>query len=188
MRKHENVANEPRYPPEGLVPYDPAWPLRYGNLARRLQQVLGDRWRIEHIGSTAVPGLVAKPVIDLALRVPDPDELCAKLPDLEAAGWTDLTPLPTHQALFQLDEAGTRRAIAHLFSPEQWSMAPQRLFPAWLRTHPHDREAYARLKLGLREGGTWGYAYTDAKAEFVQDVSARAIAAAEAAELLRHRL
>ena len=156
----DGVANQPRYPPEGLVLYDPAWPIRYESLARRLREALGDRWQIEHIGSTGVPGLVAKPVIDLALRIPDPNELRVKFPDLEAAGWTDLTSLPTHQALFQLDRDGTRHAIAHLFSAERWSMAPQRLFPAWLRDHPTDRELYARLKIELRDGGTWGHDYT----------------------------
>lgn len=187
MREHDDVANQAWYPPEGLVPYDPAWPLRYANLAGRLQQTLGNHWQIEHIGSTSVPGLVAKPVIDLALRIPDSNELDVKLPDLEAAGWTDLSPLPTHQALFQLDHDGTRRAIAHLFSNEQWPMAPQRLFPAWLRTHPTDQEAYARLKLGLREGGTWGHEYTAAKAGFVRNISAKAIAATEAAGAFGHR-
>ena len=161
------------------MPYDPAWPTRYANLARQLHQALGDHWHIEHIGSTSVPGLLAKPVIDLALRIPGPNDLHVKVPALSAVGWTDLTPLPTHQALFQLDHDGTRRAIAHLFSAEQWSTAPQRLFPAWLRTHPTDRDAYATLKLRLRDGGTCGHEYTTAKAAFVRDISAKAIAAVE---------
>jgi len=168
------VANQPRYPPEGLVPYDPAWPAGYAELARQLQQTLGCHWQIEHIGATSVPGMLAKPVIDLALRIPHPDARENNLPALEAAGWTDLTSLPTHQALFQLDHDGTRRAIAHLFPAEQWSTAPQRLFPAWLRAHPTDRDAYASLKQSLRDGGIWGHDYTTAKAVFIHHISAKA--------------
>ena len=158
------------------MPYDPAWPHRYAELADQLHQALGRRWRVEHIGSTSVPGLLAKPVIDLAVRVPDPAELDDKLTVLEAIGWTDLTALPTHQTLYQLDDDRVRRGIAHLFSAEQWATAPQRLFPAWLRTHPSDRDAYARLKQTLREAGTWGHDYTAAKTAFVKRVSALAAA------------
>lgn len=61
--------------------------------------------------------------------------------------------LPTHQTLYQLDHDRVRRGIAHLFSAEQGATAPQRLFLAWLRTHPADRDT--RLKQTLRESGTW---------------------------------
>jgi GrpB-like predicted nucleotidyltransferase (UPF0157 family) len=168
------VTNDPRYPPEGLVPYDPAWPARYAELADKLHQVLGDQWQIEHIGSTSVPGLLAKPVIDLALRIPANETIHNNLPTFAAAGWTHLTSLPTHQALFQLDHDGTRRAIAHLLPAEHWPTAPQRIFPAWLRTHPTDRDVYASLKQALRDSGLCGHGYTAAKAAFVQHVCDKA--------------
>lgn len=173
----EAVAKDARYPSEGLIPYDPTWPARYVQLANTLHQALGDHWQIEHIGSTSVPGLLAKPVIDLALRIPDNEPIPDRLPTFAAAGWTDLTPLPTHQALFQLDREGTRRAIAHLFSAEQWPTAPQRLFASWLRAHPTDRDAYTSLKQGLRDAGLWGHDYTAAKAAFVQYIADKARAA-----------
>lgn len=72
--------------------------------------------------------------------------------------------MPTHQTLYQLDHDRVRRGIAHLFSAEQRATAPQRLFPAWLRTHPTDRDTYARLKQTRRETGTWGHDYIAAKA------------------------
>lgn len=159
------------------MPYDPIWPTRYAVLANQLHRTLGSHWQIEHIGSTSVPGLLAKPVIDLAVRIPNPGELDDRLTSLEAIGWNDLTALPTHQALYRLDNDGVRRAIAHLLSAEQWETAPQRLFPAWLRTHPTDRDAYASLKQSLRESGTWGHDYTAAKAAFVDQISAQAAAA-----------
>lgn len=168
------VATGPRYPPEGLVPYDPTWPAHYAALAQTLHRVLGDHWHVEHIGSTSVPGLLAKPVIDLALRIPDNQAVEDKLPGLADAGWTHPTPLPTHRALFQFDASGTRKAIAHLFTAEQWPTAPPRLFAAWLRTHPADRHAYASLKRHLRSNGLWGHDYTAAKTTFVEQIVARA--------------
>jgi len=139
-----------------------------------LQQVLGDHWQVEHIGSTSVPGLLAKPVIDLAVRIPEQETVHDNLRAFATAGWTGMTPLPTHQALFQVDHDGTRRAIAHLFPADRWPTASQRVFPAWLRAHPADRDAYANLKQTLRCGGLWGHDYTNAKAAFVQHICAKA--------------
>lgn len=169
------VTSDPRYPAEGLVPYDPSWPARYAELASTLQRSLGAAWRIEHIGSTSVPGLLAKPVIDLALRIPEHTSIGDDLHALARAGWTDLTRLPTHQVLFRLDHGGVRRAVAHLFTAVQWSLAPQRLFADWLRTHPDDRDAYARLKRDLRARGLRGHDYTAAKAAFVHHVVIHAV-------------
>jgi GrpB-like predicted nucleotidyltransferase (UPF0157 family) len=71
-----------------LVEPNPAWPARYERYAATLRDVLGGRRRLlEHIGSTSVPGLEAKPVIDIVAGLDDPDDEPAYLPDLEAAGW-----------------------------------------------------------------------------------------------------
>src|ERR687883_54460 len=68
--------------------YDPAWPQLYGREADRVRRVLGDRVvRLEHAGSTSVPGLPAKPIIDIALEVPDSADEPAYVPDMEAAGY-----------------------------------------------------------------------------------------------------
>jgi GrpB-like predicted nucleotidyltransferase (UPF0157 family) len=88
------MGNQPRYPSAGLVPYDPAWPVRYVELAGSLQQVLGDHWQVEHIGSTSVPGLLAKPVIDLAVRIPEQETVHDNLRAFATARWTGMTPLP----------------------------------------------------------------------------------------------
>jgi GrpB-like predicted nucleotidyltransferase (UPF0157 family) len=81
--------------PHGLQPVrvelsesDPTWPDRYERYADGFRGVLGRRLRLlEHIGSTSVPGLTAKPVIDIVAGVDDPDDEAAYLPALEAAGW-----------------------------------------------------------------------------------------------------
>ena len=68
--------------------YDPAWPGRFEREAARIAGALGDRVvRLEHVGSTSVPGLPAKPIIDIALEVPDSAAESAYVPDLEAAGY-----------------------------------------------------------------------------------------------------
>src|SRR5213593_3900512 len=71
-----------------LREYDPTWPDLYAREAERIRRVLGDRVvRLEHVGSTAVPGLAAKPIIDLVLEVPDSSDDPAYVPALEAAGY-----------------------------------------------------------------------------------------------------
>ncbi|WP_083391820.1 GrpB family protein [Microbacterium sp. LCT-H2] len=69
-----------------LVPSDPSWPLRFEEFATRIRAAGEDGWIIEHIGSTAIPGMSAKPIIDLAVRVETRERLDARLPELEAAG------------------------------------------------------------------------------------------------------
>lgn len=164
------------YPPEGVVPYDVDWPDRYAELSDAIRAHLGSAWEVEHIGSTSVPGLPAKPVIDIAVRLPGETFLERDRAAFQGLGWTDPVDLGTHNALFRLD-GSVRRAIAHLFTPAEWPLAHQRLFAAWLRANPGDRDAYARLKRSLRDGGVWGHDYTAAKTAFIQDVIDRARAA-----------
>lgn len=170
------VADETTYPPEGLVPHDPNWAERYSVLAASFRAHLGPEWEVEHIGSTSVLGLLAKPVVDLAVRLPGRQRLSSHRDALLRAGWSEPVDMGSHDVLFLLD--GTvRRAIAHVFTADQWPDAHQRLFAAWLREHPSDCDAYARLKQDLYDKGEWGRAYTASKTAFVQDVVDRARAA-----------
>ncbi len=155
-----------RYPAERLVPFDVGWPSRYAEISACLREVLGPGWLTEHVGSTSVPGLPAKPVIDLALRIPDGTRLAAASTSFLRAGWTEPVALGDHRATFLL-VGGVRVAIGHIFAPEQWRDAHLRLFADWLRTHETDRVRYANLKSGLVSQGIWGSAYTLAKSEFV---------------------
>ncbi len=113
-----------------------------------------------------MPGLTAKPVIDLALGQPPDYDLSRIGPNLRAMGWTEPVDIGDHRASFQLD-GDIRIAIAHLFTHEQWACAHVRLFAAWLRTHDADRDAYQNLKQTLVADGIWGSAYTAAKTSFV---------------------
>src|SRR6478735_7665163 len=79
---------KPRNGPITLVDYDPNWPQLYAREADRIRSVLGDRvLLLEHAGSTSVPGLAAKPKIDIVLVVADTTDEAAYIPDLEAAGY-----------------------------------------------------------------------------------------------------
>jgi GrpB-like predicted nucleotidyltransferase (UPF0157 family) len=167
------VVDVTTYPVEGLVPSDPTWPELYARLAAVLEAELAPTWRIEHIGSTSVSGLLAKPVIDMAVRLPDGERLGDHTDAFRAAGWSGPVDLGSHDFMFLLD--GTvRRAIAHVFTPRQWPVAHQRLFAAWLRRHSNDGDAYAQLKQDLYDRGVWGADYTESKTAFVQDIVDRA--------------
>lgn len=155
------------------MPWDNRWLLDYRALADRLIRGLGDGWLVEHVGSTSVPLLPAKPVIDVALRMPAGVELHEVAGIFNPLGWDGPAVVGDHAALFLLDR-GIRVAIGHLYTPEQWPTAHIRLFARWLREHPRDREAYAALKTGLVSTGVWGPDYTAAKTEFVLGVVNRA--------------
>jgi GrpB-like predicted nucleotidyltransferase (UPF0157 family) len=142
-------------------------------LAGTLQCALGEGWAVEHVGSTSVPGIVAKPVIDVAIRLPDGPHLPRWTQVLHDLGWSGPEAAGDHQALF-LHRGGVRAAIMHVFTADEWPQAHPRLFADWLRTHPGDRERYGTLKSRLVQQGVWGTAYTDAKRSFVHDIVNRA--------------
>jgi GrpB-like predicted nucleotidyltransferase (UPF0157 family) len=168
------VSEVPSYPSEKVVAYDATWPDTFATFAEPLRAGLGATWEVEHVGSTSVPGLLAKPVIDLAVRIPRCEHVEDHLATLQELGWTEFTDLGTHHVLFRIDASGVRRAIAHFFDEQQWPYAHQRLFPMWLRAHSHDRDEYADLKRELVNAGVWGHEYTAAKRPFIQDIVNRA--------------
>jgi GrpB-like predicted nucleotidyltransferase (UPF0157 family) len=165
-----------RYPDARLLAPDPAWPSRYAVLAAELGRALGAGWALEHVGSTSVPGLVAKPVIDIAIRIPPGAGIDDASGLLAGAGWSEAVAVGDHWAAFLLDD-GVRLAIGHLFEAGGWAEAHVRLFAQWLRHHPADRARYAALKTSLVEAGVQGESYTVAKAGFVREVVDRARAA-----------
>jgi GrpB-like predicted nucleotidyltransferase (UPF0157 family) len=156
-----------------LVPYDVTWVHRYTEIAAALDDVLGSEWVTEHVGSTSVPGLLAKPVVDLAIRLPEATRLTDATGAFLRAGWTEPVELGDHWATFLLARQ-VRTAIGHIFAPDQWPAAHLRLFADWLRNHEADRDRYADLKAGLVAGGTWGSEYTHAKGAFVLEIVNRA--------------
>ena len=126
---------------------DPEWPRRYDDLAGRIRAALG--WRmlqLEHVGSTAVPGLAAKPVIDIDLTVADPDREQDYIPALETMGFQLVIREPWsygHRALVT-DEP---RCNLHVFGFDSPEPVRHRIFRDWLRGNPAERDRYAAAKL-----------------------------------------
>ena len=129
-----------------VVPPDPAWSQWYDAVCSRVVAALGEQVvSIAHVGSTSVPGLPAKPVVDVDLLVPDPADEEAWLPQLEAAGFELRVREPEweeHRCLRGTDPA----CNLHVFAPDSRESRRHRMFGAWLRTHPADRELYASVK------------------------------------------
>jgi len=160
-----------------LVTYDPAWADRFAGIAAEISRMTNADWLIEHIGSTAIPGMRAKPIIDLAVRVGDLPEFEAHLPHLEAAGWRRGSGVRTHPVLIR-EKEGIRTAIAHFFVAGEWDAANQRLLRDWLIAHPDDANRYSHAKCDAVAAAARGQStYNAAKTAAIQDIIDRARAA-----------
>jgi GrpB-like predicted nucleotidyltransferase (UPF0157 family) len=159
--------------------YDPEWPRLFEREAARVRSVLGDRVvRLEHAGSTSVPGLPAKPIIDMVLELPDSSDEPAYLPDMEAAGYTLVIREPEwfEHRVFKGPDTNINLHVFTAGSPEVERMLR---FRDWLRSNPADLELYVRTKRELA-ARDWKYVqqYADAKSAVVQEIMARVDAAA----------
>jgi DNA-3-methyladenine glycosylase I len=158
-----------------LAEYDPHWPELYAREERRIREALGDdARRVEHVGSTSVPGLAAKPVIDIVLAVPDSADEPAYVPALEAAGYMLRIREPKwfEHRLFKGPETNVN---LHVFSDGCDEIERMIAFRDLLRTDPAELDRYLRTKreLAARE---WRHVqhYADAKSAVVEDILARA--------------
>ncbi|ONK15469.1 GrpB family protein [Streptomyces sp. MP131-18] len=163
----------------GIADYDPAWPTVYEREAALVGQRLnGLVRRLEHVGSTSVPGLPAKPVIDMLLLVPDPAGEAAYVPPLTAVGYRLAVREPEwyeHRVLRKQDPAPAAGAVNLHVLPEACAEAGRMLrFRDRLRAHAGDRELYAATKRHLAQR-EWTYMqhYADAKSEVVEAILAR---------------
>jgi GrpB-like predicted nucleotidyltransferase (UPF0157 family) len=163
--------------PVELVDYDPAWPVLFERESERIRGALGDRARLlAHTGSTSVPGLAAKPVIDMTLAVPDSADEGAYVPQLEAAGYVLRIREPDWYEHRVLKGPDTKVNL-HVFSEGCPEIDRMLLFRDWLRANEHDRDLYERTKRELA-GREWTYVqdYADAKTAIVEEIIARASA------------
>lgn len=145
--------------------------------AERIRAVLGDiAVRIEHVGSTSVPGLAAKPIIDVLLVVADSAEEKAYAPALESAGYVLRIREPDwyEHRLFKGPDTDINLHIFSFGCPEIDRML---MFRDWLRKSASERDVYARTKLALAQK-EWASVqdYADAKTAIVDEIIARAIA------------
>jgi GrpB-like predicted nucleotidyltransferase (UPF0157 family) len=158
-----------------IVDYDPEWPERFEREAERIRRVLGPRApRIEHVGSTSVPGLVAKPIIDILLAVADSADEGAYVPAMEAAGYVLRIREPDwfQHRMFQGPDTEIH---LHVFSAGCSEIDRMLLFRDRLRHHADERDLYARTKLGLaQQDWKYGQNYADAKTPVIQEILERA--------------
>ena len=169
-----------------IVPYDPAWPTRFEAEKAHLLATLpaGLLRRIEHFGSTAVPGLMAKPIVDLLIEVSDLEETRRVAPDLLSSPTYDYFWRPTHgddgppfYAWFIKRDPGTgqRTHHLHLIDASFTGHWDRLLFRDYLREFSEVSAEYAAMKLRLsREFPGDRNAYTEAKGEFIEAVTERA--------------
>lgn len=158
-----------------LVPYDPAWPSLFGRLEKHIYEALGDGiLLLEHVGLTSVPGLSAKPIIDMVLAVADSSDESSYVKSLEEKGYTLRIREPDwyeHRLLIPLEVQGS----LHVFSDGCEEIDQMLLFRDWLRNHADERLRYEETKRELA-ARTWKYLqnYADAKTEVVQEILSRA--------------
>ena len=161
---------------------DPAWPREYDRLAGRIRQALG--WRVlqlEHVGSTAVPGLAAKPVIDIDLTVADPGRLQRGHVVPLAAGFrlTIREPWWHGHRMLRADEPPCNLHVFGFDSPELFK---HRIFRDWLRGNPGDRDRYAAAKrqaaAEANAAGEHTMQYNARKQQVIREIYHRAFTAA----------
>lgn len=156
-----------------LCDYDPHWPTLYAQERAKIARALaGQSTRIEHVGSTSVPGLCAKPIIDILLLVDDAASEDRYVPALEAAGYTLRVREPDWYE-HRMFKSQSPTVNLHVFS--QGCDEAQRMlaFRDHLRSHSNDRERYAAEKRRLA-AQKWTYVqdYADAKTAVVQEILA----------------
>jgi len=170
------VSRIPR--PITIVPYDPSWPVFYEEEKSRILQAIGEFVvDIDHIGSTAVPGLSAKPIIDImaGLRGPSDAEVC--LPLLGELGYDDVTPEPEEDDWYYCLGRGIHSIGYHLHLVKAGSQFQERhiLFRDYLRTSQEDARRYQALKERLAfEYRDMREEYTNAKTEFIESIIEKA--------------
>ncbi|MFL6010168.1 MAG: GrpB family protein [Gaiellaceae bacterium] len=164
----------PEYQDVVIADYDAEWPRWFEQAAARIRDALGDKaLDVQHVGSTSVPGLPAKPLIDINLVVADTTDEDAYVPPLEAIGYVLRIREPDwyeHRLLRGYDPP----VNLHVFPQGCEEVERMLRFRDHLRMNDADRELYARTKRELA-AKAWKYVqnYADAKSEVVQDIMAR---------------
>jgi GrpB-like predicted nucleotidyltransferase (UPF0157 family) len=155
---------------------------RWAEIGRTTCALLAERLpgtvvEVEHVGSTSVPGLAAKPVIDLMASVRDLDAARTAAPELAELGFRLVSnDMPERLFLQRFDPDGTAFHL-HIVTAESWPTRNERLLRDHLRAHPADRDRYAALKRELMDRLGPGEAYTRGKTALIQELTDKARAA-----------
>lgn len=160
--------------PVELAEYDRAWPALYARQEEKIREALGDRALfVEHTGSTAVPGLAAKPIIDIVLVVEDTTDEDSYVSDLEQAGYVLRIREPDWHE-HRMFKGSDPDVNLHVFPAKCSEVAQMLAFRDHLRSSDEDRGLYERTKRELA-GREWQYVqhYADAKSDVVKEILAR---------------
>lgn len=158
-----------------MVEYDPHWPDRFQYEASRICLALGEHvLKVEHVGSTSVPGLTAKPIIDILLVVADSAKEIEYVPALESAGYQLRIREPGWHE-HRMFKGAERDVNLHVFSAGCAEAERMVTFRDWLRANPEDRDLYARSKRVLARK-RWKYTqnYADAKTAVIEQIMYKA--------------
>ena len=164
-----------------VVPYDPAWPAAYEELAAKVKAALGSAvLALDHVGSTSVPGLAAKPTVDIDLTVADATDEDSYVPALDRHDFTLVIRESWWYEHRLLRHSGPRCNL-HVWSPGCPEPVRHIIFRDWLRDHPEDRDLYEREKQAaahrtrLSRGDVVDY--NERKREAIREIYARAFSA-----------
>lgn len=164
--------------PVVVLDYDPSWPSWFEADRAEIVGALGERaLLVEHTGSTSVPGLAAKPIIDMLLLVAESADESSYVPPLGSVGYRVRVREPEwleHRCLIRRVEHGDPHDVnLHVFCRSRASEEIERIlgFRDWLRTHDEDRDHYAAVKRDLARR-RWKYVqnYADAKTEIIKEL------------------
>jgi len=161
-----------------VLPYDLTWPDAFRQEALELRRALGDRIvALHHIGSTSVPGLLAKPIIDMLLEVSALEGLDRGNPQMRALGYEVMGAFGIEGRRYfrKSDADGVRTHQIHAFQSGSPHLLRHLAFRDFLRAHPGVAEAYGALKLELLGVSGQAGAYMDGKDAFVRRVEGEAL-------------
>ena len=162
--------------PIEIVPYDSGWPDLFRQTALPMREALDSvALRIDHIGSTSIVGLAAKPVIDIQISVVDFEPMAAFRDPLQELGYVFRSKNDDRTKRYFREAPGTRRTHIHVRRQGSLSQQLALVFRDYLREHPEDAARYADLKYQLME--TYHYErqlYTDAKDPFIWEIMQKA--------------
>lgn len=161
-----------------LAPYDPAWPAMFQGEAAKIRGALGDRAVVlEHVGSTSIPGISAKPILDILLAVADSADEEAYVPALTAAGYRLHLREPDWEQ-HRLLKGAAPAVNLHVFTVGSGEIVRMLAFRDRCRATPEERALYLETKQRLA-AQVWRHVqhYANAKGEVVEAIIARALAA-----------
>jgi len=165
-----------------LAPYDPSWPAQFEAEAAKVRAALGEGAQVlEHVGSTSIPGLSAKPIIDMLLAVADSSDEDAYVPALTAQGYRLHLREPNWEQ-HRVMKGEAPYVNLHVFTVGSREITRMLAFRDRCRTHPEELALYAETKRALA-GQVWRHVqhYANAKSEVVEAIIARALEASGAA-------